>query len=208
MNRLSLFLLMSLVAVAGADQLWYQPPDPLDTGVARSFYYADQYWNESADNFQIATAGEVIAVEWWGHDSYAPEPAMAEHFMIRIYEDVVPPGGSSQPGSLLVEEMHLSWMETWDGEAGHHHYMVDLLNPFPYMGGLKYWISIQVVSFDVPVSGWGIGFTPVEFGWDGYYANDHFSGWNIYQKDLAFGLYGDQPSATKQSDWSTLKTLY
>ena len=209
MKPVLFILLLALALPALAEQVWLQPPDPDQTAVARSFYYAETYWNESADDFMLEAPGELVAVECWGHDVNAPGPAVADFLVIRIYEDSIGPETDlTEPGTMLVEETHSSWSEVWDQGVGQNHYFLDLQNVFPYMGSTKYWISFQVVALEVPISGWGIASTPPAIGWDGYYVNNRLQGWVVYKKDLAFGLYSDDPSPAASSNWTGLKSLF
>ena len=139
---------MTLAVPVWAELVWLQPPDPDQTAVARSYFYAETYWSESVDDFLLESNGQLYAVQWWGHDMYAPGPALADYFVLRIYADDpgVPEREQSLPGEILVEENHYSWTEVWDDDAGQNWYFMDLHDAFIYSGGVKYWISLQVVA--------------------------------------------------------------
>jgi hypothetical protein len=172
------------VATANANNLYIQPFDM--TGNAYTSQNDTSGGNglfaQVYDNFTLASASTVTAVDFTGEYFNPPMQGTITQFTVGIYVD-----NAGQPGSLLYQTQSATFNETFLGNfAGFPTYTYSVATSFALAGGTQYWLSVYP----------DLGFPP-EWGWssgmdgDGASYQDFFGNRSALAADLAFTLEGD-----------------
>jgi hypothetical protein len=119
-----------------------------------------------ADDFEFTVTQQVNDVHWIGGYWNGPPDDGDFDWEIKFYDND-PSGPEPKPGTVISTyyfanaDVNETFIEGLPGEINYYGYSVNLGSVEGFMGGAKYWISIQGIGIFPPQSGWAYHEDPI-----------------------------------------------
>lgn len=118
---------------------------PLDGGGSGVSDFGDG--QQEADDFALGAPSSIDQVRWWGSYGATPDPAPADDFLVRLYNDVAGAPAVNPFSEIAVNPTRAATALTASVFGGHdggtvYEYVASLPAPVGLSGGTTYYLSI------------------------------------------------------------------